>query len=139
MDLLLTTVATADNPIVGDLNLTDGQITLTPDLKTAVAQQLIIRLRMFFGEWFLDTREGVPYFDLVLINNPDLARITSIFRSVILETPGVAGISALALDLQRSARRLVIQNVNIKLNDGVVLTGADFQSFIVDTGVTSAL
>lgn len=139
MDFLLTTVATADNPVVGDLNLTDGQVTLTPDLKTAVAQHLLIRLRMFFGEWFLDTREGVPYFELVLVDNPDVARITSIFRSVILETPGVVGITALALGVDRRARRLTIQNVAIKLDGGAVLTGADFSPFIVFTEDVSAV
>ena len=130
MDFLLTTVADGDNPTVGDLYLTDGQITLTPDAKTAVAQHIAIRLRTFFGEWFLDVREGVPYFELVLVKNPDLGRITSIFRSVILATPGVASIARLQLAHDAATRILSVSDLRIKLDDGATLTGADFGALI---------
>jgi hypothetical protein len=129
MDFLLVTTTDGDNPDVGDLKLTDGQVTLTPDLKTAVAQHIAIRLRTFFGEWFLDADEGVPYFELILVKNPDLGRINSIFRSVILETPGVSSIARLQLTVT-TARQLNVTDLRIKLDDGATLTGADFGRLI---------
>lgn len=131
MDFLLTTVADGDNPDVGDLYLTDGQITLTPDTKTAVAQHIAIRLRTFFGEWFLDTAQGVPYFEIVMVKNPDLSQISGIFRAVILETPGVAYIDRLNLDHDKATRVLNISDLRIVLDSGATLTGSDFGALIV--------
>lgn len=138
MDFLLATTVDAENTNIGDLALTDGQITLTPDLKTAVAQHIVIRLRTFFGEWFLDTREGVPYFEIVFIKNPNMARITAIFRAVILETPGVSSLSRLVLDTDPVTRALSVTKLEAKLDDGATLTGSDFGPFIafVENGTT---
>jgi hypothetical protein len=130
MDFLLVTSADGDNPDVGDLMLTDGQITLTPDLKTAVAQHIAIRLRMFFGEWFLDARQGVPYFELILVKNPDLGRINSIFRSVIVETPGVAVVDRMTLALDSATRILTVSDLQIRLDNGATLTGSDFGALL---------
>jgi hypothetical protein len=131
MHFLLTTIADDDNPVVGDLKLTNGQITLTPDLKTAVAQSIVTRLRMFFGEWFMDTREGVPWIEVVFVKAPSLPRIMSIFRAVILETPGVSSIARLSLDFNKQTRVLTVADMQVRLNDGAVLTAADFGPFIV--------
>jgi hypothetical protein len=132
MDFQLVISADGDNPDVGDIKLDeDGQIQLTPDLKSAVAQHIAIRLRTFFGEWFLDAREGVPYFELILVKNPDLPRIENIFRTVILETPGVSNIDRLLLAHDAATRILSISDLRIILDSGATLTGADFGALIV--------
>ncbi len=131
MDLRLVTATDGDNPNVGDLKLDEnGQITLTPDLESAVAQHIAVRLRMFFGEWFLDARQGVPYFELILVKNPDIGRITGIFRSIALETPGVAAVERLALDLDATTRILTVSDLRIKLDNGATLTSADFGALL---------
>lgn len=131
MHFLLTTVADDDNPVVGDLKLTTGQITLTPDLKTAVAQSVVTRLRMFLGEWFMDTREGMPWIEVVLVKAPSLPRILAVFRAVILETPGVSAIQRLSLDFDEQTRVLTVVDMQVRLNDDAVLTGAEFGPLIV--------
>lgn len=55
----------------------------------AVAQKIGVRFRFFLGEWFLDTRLGVPYFSEVLIKNPNPILISAVFRKVLSTTQGV--------------------------------------------------
>lgn len=70
----------------------------------------IQRLRQKFGfslkEWFLDERLGVPYRDQVLVKNPDTGLIVSIFRRVILGTPGFARVLKMAASFDISSRTL---------------------------------
>lgn len=65
----------------GDLVLTQG--------REGISQHLAQRLRTFFGEWFLDTRIGVPYYEHILLKSPNPEVLDTIFKSVILNTPGV--------------------------------------------------
>lgn len=70
--------------------------------KEEIAQRVINRLRREFGEWFLATNSGVPWY-----NNPDERRhgllgmslgkkstIDLVLRTVILETEGVDAINS---------------------------------------------
>jgi len=72
----------------GDLDLSSGNLQLVtgPD---ELVQKLTIRLRFFLGECFADLRQGMPYFEKVLVKNPDLVVIQAIFREAIVTTPGV--------------------------------------------------
>ena len=74
----------------------------------AIVQHLRIRFRFFLGEWFLDTRVGIPYYDEILIKNPDLSRVNGIFKQVIITTPGIASIEAFAMDFVGADRKLTI-------------------------------
>lgn len=94
----------------GDLDLTMG-LRLTSDLKTYTRQRLRQRLRFFLGEWFLDQRLGIPYFERVFVANPDLPLMTSIMRKAILKTTGVGGVESLSLDFDRKTRTLLVSFV----------------------------
>lgn len=72
----------------------------------AVAQSLRMRLSMFRGEWFLDLDAGVPYFETVLVKNPNMTAIRAVFRSEILATPGVLGLLSLSLNYVAADRSL---------------------------------
>lgn len=39
---------------------------LTSDLAKEVAQRLTVAFNFFRGEWFLDTREGLPYYEEII-------------------------------------------------------------------------
>jgi hypothetical protein len=73
-----------------------------------VAQNITIRLKLIYGEWFLNTQLGVPWFDKVFVKNPDLSAIDIIIKSVIAETPEVTGIVQYASQINRATRHLVI-------------------------------
>ena len=56
-------------------------------------QKLGCRFKFFLGEWFCDTREGVPYFRDILKKDPSIDIVKSIYRRVILTTPGIVALS----------------------------------------------
>lgn len=88
----------------------------------AIAQRLAIRFKFWLGEWFLDTRQGVPYIERILVANPDLSLIRTIFRKVIVTTPGVKKVDDLEMTIDKSARRLVVSSFRATLVDGSTLT-----------------
>jgi hypothetical protein len=88
-----------------DIDLSSIGLELV-DGTDAIAQHLLIRLRFVQGEYFLDTRRGIPYFEDILIKNPDLLAIRAIFREAIRETPGVISITRFDMFVNTATRRL---------------------------------
>lgn len=95
----------------------------------AVIQRVKVRFRFFLGEWFLDQRLGVPYYRDVLIKNPDTLLISSIFREVLLTTPGVKSVEYFKADLDRQTRKLSVDFL-AHLSDGSTIV-AQAQPFII--------
>lgn len=103
------------------LDLTTWDLELPPRLVEGdemIAQRIAIRLKFWLGEWFLDTRQGVPYIERVLVAAPDLAVIRALFMRVIKSTPGVARVEDLTLRRDREARRLYVENFRAVLVSG---------------------
>ena len=94
----------------GDLSLAKG-ISLTEDLPTYVRQKILSRLRFFLGEWFLDRRQGVPYWERVFVVSPDISFLTSLYRRIILGTRGVGGLESIALRFDKKTRTLFVSFV----------------------------
>jgi hypothetical protein len=89
-----------------DIDTNNGSgLSLVEDAD-AIAQSLLIRLRFFQGEYFLDTRLGIPYFEKILIKNPNLVVVRQLYRETILETPGVLEITRFDLIFTTSTRML---------------------------------
>lgn len=132
--LKLVTSVDPDNPVEGDIYLQNGSYVVigdTPEtFAEAVAQTIRNRLLFIKGEWFLDTTEGVPYFDDIWVVNPDLSLIRAIFKKVIRETDGVADVIDLDLALDRETRELTV-NFEARLVDGTTLVSKDFAPFVV--------
>ncbi len=113
-DLKLTTLDDIDFS-TEDLEVLDGI--------NAIAQHIRIRLRFFLGEWFLDTRVGVPYYRQILIKGANENIVRETLRRVISETPGVASIEEFSFtfgDAERQARKLVV-NFLVKTDTGETL------------------
>lgn len=72
----------------GDLVLRDGDVLLI-DNAERVAQQILITLRFWLGEWFLDTKDGIPYLEYVLVKSPNLLHIRQIFTEAMEKVDGV--------------------------------------------------
>ena len=107
----------------------DVTLAISSPLEDETAQRLAIKYQTFLGEWFLDTRIGIPFFRDVLVKNPDLAIIRELFLEVAQDDPAIAEIRTFELDIGDPPRSLSISIAAI-LIDG---TGADleFTPFIV--------
>lgn len=114
-----------------DLKLVGGQLVLVTDVAEAAAIQLQNRFRFVKGEYFLDTRQGVPYFDLVFVKNPDVLLIKQLFKTVILGTPGIASIVNLTTVFDSKARKLTF-SFRALADNGKIVTGGSGAPFIVE-------
>ena len=94
------------DPLTGDIAFEDGDLVLIEGVD-AVAQTLKQRLSFGLGEWFLSINEGVPYFQTILVKNPNIAAIEGLFRNTILSTPGV--LELLSLDFDFDSRNRVFE------------------------------
>lgn len=88
----------------------------------ALRDELRVRLQTHKGEWYLDTRLGLPYRTFVLVRNPNIGLITTILRDAILEQPGINAITSFDVTFDRVSRSLSIV-ANLTTSAGpVVLT-----------------
>jgi hypothetical protein len=101
----------------GDLAIEMNDLVLTSG-EFSIRQHLAMRLRMFFGEWFLNRGLGVPYFQRVFIKNPSVAVLNNVFTSAILNTPGVNSIESLTFSLS-NARALTV-SFRARTSEGVL-------------------
>ena len=62
----------------GDLAL--GELSHDISITDSVAQAIRIRLLWFFNEWRFSPDFGVPYFEEILVKNPNDLRIRQIIR-----------------------------------------------------------
>jgi hypothetical protein len=62
----------------------------------------VLRNRLLFikNEWKYNISIGVPYYEYILIDNPNIKTIESIFKKVILETHEVSSILEFNLSLK---------------------------------------
>ncbi len=105
----------------GDLDITGGRLSFTSGA-SGVAQAIKIRLQSFKGEWFADLESGLPYFESILVKNPNLAAVREYVRQAIISTPFVQSISSLELDFDRAARALTI-DWRVVASDATVIEG----------------
>lgn len=108
----------------GDLDFSGG-LRLTSDLATYVKQALSVNLSFFLGEWFLDTRLGMPYFKYIIGQRLDEGLVSSIFRRACLKTYGVADVISLTLSLDNATRLLSVFGV-VRLTSGEPLPVGPF-------------
>ena len=104
-DLLAYDIAL--NIASSDLVIKNNDLILI-DNAERVAQQVLITLRFWLGEWFLDTRQGVPYLEYVLIKNPNMSHIRQILTEKIQSVEGVKSIVSLNFDFRRVTRELYV-------------------------------
>jgi hypothetical protein len=116
----------------GDLALAQGSFVIADGVEY-IRQKLGARFKFFLGEWFLDKREGVPYFRDVFVKNPNLDVIRSLFRRVALSVPGVLSVPAMTVSYDRPARSLAFA-FRARVTGGVVEVSAGDRDFIVDVG-----
>lgn len=91
----------------GDYTL-GGQAAFYVNTPEAVAQAVSTRLRLWLGEWFVDTTDGMPWLTDVLGKrfqgrNPD-----AVIKERILGTQGVLEIASYSSDFNGETRKLSV-------------------------------
>lgn len=97
----------ASDPFYGDLKLTANSLTLTTGTE-AIRQHLQCRFQLFFGEWFLDTEVGVPWFQDILGNKSSFVVVQEVLKGVVLDTPGVLQLLTFNFDYTASTREITL-------------------------------
>lgn len=92
-----------------DIRLSGGDIVAPPaaaliDGRDRIAQQIMITLGFWLGEWFLDETQGVPYLERILVKNPNMAHVRQIIQTQIESVPGVASASIDSVYMDRQQR-----------------------------------
>lgn len=91
-----------------DLIIRDGDLMLI-DNAERVAQQVKITLCFWYGEWFLDTNDGTPYLEHILVKNPNISHIRQIISERIKSVEGVVSLDSLDLFYNSRERTLDVE------------------------------
>lgn len=79
------------------------------DKAEQVRQQLLIKLKLWRGEWFLDTEFGTPYLQQILGKQLTLSGALAALRKSILEVEGVRQILSFSYKFNNSTRKLEVE------------------------------
>ncbi len=96
----------------------NGNIALAaPPYSTA--QDVASAIRLFLGELWYDTKQGVPYWQQLLGANPTNSQVASAFNAAALTVPGVVSASTVITSFAQGA---VIGQVQFSMSDGTTNT-----------------
>lgn len=97
----------AMNVQTGDLVVQNGDLMIVSNGER-VAQQVLITIREWLGEWFLKTSDGVPYLEYILVKNPNEAHVRQVLSEAIQSVEGVKGVTELEFAFNRILRTLTV-------------------------------
>lgn len=89
----------------GDLHI-DSK-TADIQITDSVEQAIRIRLLWFWNEWRFSPEFGIPYFEEILIKNPNKLRIQQIFRDEILSVNEVERVNELNITITPDRRAVI--------------------------------
>lgn len=110
------------DPLTHDLSLADNDLYFL-DGAERVRQHIDIKLRLFAGEWFLDTEFGTPYLASILGKQISLAAAVAALKASILAVDGVQTITRFDYTFNRSARNLNV-DFDVQTPYGLITYGA---------------
>ena len=85
----------------------------------AVAQDVASAIRLFLGELWYDTKQGVPYWQSLLGFNPTTSQIASALNAAALTVPGVISANTIITSI---SDREVIGQVQFTTSNGISTT-----------------
>lgn len=87
----------------------DGDIALTEDgdisLVTSPVQEVMIKLRWYFAEWVFDPEKGIPWFEAVLVKNPDIDGIKKRLIRELLDVDDVLEVPKMNISIDSETRK----------------------------------
>ena len=109
----------------------DGDILLTEEgdisLVTSPVQEVMIKLRWYFAEWMFDPEKGIPWFESILVKNPDIDGIKKIFIRELLDIDDIIEVPQMDITVDSRERnalvRFQIRTSEETYNEEVVLHG----------------
>lgn len=81
------------------------------DQAEQVRQQLLIKLKLWNGEWFLDTEFGTPYSQQILGKQLTLSGALAAIKTSIFEVDGVRSMTSFSYDFSNATRKLAVNFV----------------------------
>ena len=103
-----------------DLHIDNNGLLVLVDNNEQLLQKIRQRLRLFYGEWFLDVRRGVPYFENIL-GAYDTTIVTAILTHEIQKEDEVKNVMNVETTLD-SVSRLFHYRCTIITQNNVELT-----------------
>lgn len=88
-----------------DVNSRSLLVVENADALKEIIQQ---KYSMFLGEYFLDQRRGVPYYENILIKQFNAQNVETILKRVLYDIEDVYGINSFELDFSNSNRSLSV-------------------------------
>lgn len=90
-----------------ELVLVNNDFVMVDDIRF-IEQNLTQTLEFFLGEWFLDTTAGIPYYQSILIKDPDLLTLQALLMKAILSALGILELLSFEFNFDNRARTLSI-------------------------------
>lgn len=110
----------------GDLEFDGVHFGQVFDYKENVIQKIALRLKRFYGEWFLDVTKGVDYFGFFFTKNYDPIIIEAILKEEIQKEEEVDQVTSFSFEINSELRiSTVTFSANLKNgeNTGNVTVG----------------
>ena len=87
-----------------------------------IRQRLLQALRFFLAEWFLDTSQGLPYFQAIFVKGTPADIVEAAFKDAIIGVDGVVTLDRFEpLDLNSATRKLTV-DFDVKTINSETLT-----------------
>lgn len=106
----------------------DGDLYISQNgdicLEASTRQKIMIRLRWLESEWRWNREEGLPYFDSLLIKNPDIEAFESAVREKIFEVDEVTDVKEVSITFDnrtRQARLFFVAETDLETIKGEVV------------------
>ncbi len=103
-----------------DLEVENNDLKLTSDNSEYTSQTIETVLKRFKGEWWLNEDEGLPYYDSILVKNPNMDLINTLFKTEIIAIPTIAKIISFTSQFDNSLRQLSI-SFEVQLTNGEII------------------
>lgn len=103
-----------------DLDVVNGDLYLVTG-SDAIAQDWQQCLQMWLGEWFLDTTQGIPYRQQILIKNPNIDLVQADLVNASLNVPGITEITSFNYTYDSGNRGLSV-TMNATDSNGQTIT-----------------
>jgi len=109
-----------------DIEIANNDVSIITGTEE-VRQRLVQNLRSFQGNWFLNLKSGVSYFQNIFRKDYNIEVVNTILKNAILNTLGVLELLSFELDIDDGLRKLSLSftvrtiDENITIQEAVIL------------------